>query len=333
MNFLQADRRNLKTRQSFNAVLHLLTGLGLLLGTLATGCGKVPLSPQTVAGIYKEHDNESDKDDHIWEFTSDGKVSVWSIPKRGEPDLRGRFRIQDNAVVCRWDGYQHDVNLASDGGKLKFGKVSVLSRIDPKETVVAARTMPDASFQEMLAALSRTMQQQVADEVQTAKTASGLGPDSFEATRGIFSEKFITGLRRDLQLSEAQEIQLRLSASKAVHAGRISLTQLQVSEPTAQQKMVRQELTKLMDESYSAYRQALIKYAESNRGSLDTKASDGSTALMEAAVRGDAELINCLLKHGADSWLQDNSGRTALSYATQNRHDEAVKVLRAAGAK
>lgn len=333
MNILFADRHNLKTRHSFNAALHVLTGLGLLMAAWVAGCGKVPLSPQTVAGIYKEHDNETDKDDHIWEFTEEGKVSVWPMPKRGEPDLQGRFRIQDNAVVCRWDGYQHDVNLAFDGGKLKFGKASVLSRIEPKETVVATRTMPDASFQEMLAALSRTMQRQVADEVHIAKTANGLAPDSFEATRGMFSEKFITGLKRDLQLSEAQEIQLRLSASKAIHAGRISLTQFQVSEPTAQQKMLRELLTKLMDESYSAYRQALIKYAEANRGSLDTKGSDGSTALMEAAARGDAELINCLLRHGADSWLQDNSGRTALSYAAQNRHDEVVKVLRAAGAK
>lgn len=333
MNSLHALRHILKTRHSFNAALLLLTGLCLLTAALNTGCGKVPLSPQTVAGIYKEHDIETDKDDHIWEFTSDGKVSVWSMPKQGEPDLHGRFKIQDDVVVCRWDGYQHDVNLAFDGGKLKFGKLSVLSRIEPKETVVAARTMLDASFQEMLTTLSRTMQQKVADEVQVVKNASGLGPDSFEATKGIFSEKFVTGLRRDLQLSEAQEIQLRLCATKAVHAGRLSLTQFQVSEPTAQQKMLREVLTKLMDESYSSYRQALIKYAESNRGSLDTKDSEGITALMEAAARGDAELINCLLKHGADSWLQDNSGRTALSYATQNRHDEVVKVLRAAGAK
>lgn len=323
----------MKTQHPSIVPLNLLLGFILLTTTLTTGCGKVSLSPQTVAGVYKEHDNETDKDDHIWEFTSDGKVSVWSMPKQGEPDLHGRFKIQDDVVVCRWDGYQHDVSLAFDGGKLKFGKVSVLSRIDPKETVVAARTMPEASFQETLAALSRKMQETVVDEVQIAKTANGLGADSFKATRRIFSEDSINRVRTDLHLSDWQAIQFRLCASKAVTAGRISLTHLQVGELTAQQTMVRQELTKLMDESFAAYKAALIEYADSNRGSINTKDSDGRTALMEAAARGDEGFVNWLLSKGADPNLQDNSGSTALNHVSGKRLNQIAESLRAAGAK
>lgn len=53
----------------------------------------------------------------------------------------------------------------------------------------------------------------------------------------------------------------------------------------------------------------------------------GSTPLMKAAEKGDLELVDILLRHGADPNLSNNSGEFALLLASQYGHDKVVERL------
>lgn len=59
----------------------------------------------------------------------------------------------------------------------------------------------------------------------------------------------------------------------------------------------------------------------------------GKTALMGAALRGDAELVKLLLQHGAKVNATDAEGRTSLWYAAQTKYPGLVQLLKQAGAK
>lgn len=65
---------------------------------------------------------------------------------------------------------------------------------------------------------------------------------------------------------------------------------------------------------------------------IDAIDSDGETALMRAADKGNVRAIELLLKHGAQIDKRDEDGRTALMFAAQEGHTEAVKFLLHAGA-
>lgn len=54
------------------------------------------------------------------------------------------------------------------------------------------------------------------------------------------------------------------------------------------------------------------------------------TALMMAAVRGNAALVRALLARGADSRLTDTQGGTALDFARKKGHSDVVDILTAA---
>lgn len=56
------------------------------------------------------------------------------------------------------------------------------------------------------------------------------------------------------------------------------------------------------------------------------------TPLMEAASAGHVEIIELLIRHGADVNAQSSTGNTPLMYACAGGHVEAVKVLLAHGA-
>lgn len=56
------------------------------------------------------------------------------------------------------------------------------------------------------------------------------------------------------------------------------------------------------------------------------------TPLMEAASAGHIDIIELLLKHGADVNAQSSTGNTPLMYACAGGHVDAVKLLLAAGA-
>jgi len=61
--------------------------------------------------------------------------------------------------------------------------------------------------------------------------------------------------------------------------------------------------------------------------------ADGYTPLILATVFSNAELVNTLLKFGADVNLRDVNGQTAFVIAEKNDYQDIVKLLREAGAK
>jgi hypothetical protein len=64
----------------------------------------------------------------------------------------------------------------------------------------------------------------------------------------------------------------------------------------------------------------------------DAVRQGGLTALMSAAYLGATELVEDLLRRGADLAAQDEDGFTALMYAANGDQDEMVKLLIGAGA-
>jgi ankyrin repeat protein len=65
---------------------------------------------------------------------------------------------------------------------------------------------------------------------------------------------------------------------------------------------------------------------------LDETSDDGDTALMAAAEGGDAEIVEMLLKAGANVRITDNAGETAIARAqkTLAKQQAIVSKLQAA---
>ncbi|OUM64412.1 hypothetical protein PIROE2DRAFT_31019, partial [Piromyces sp. E2] len=59
----------------------------------------------------------------------------------------------------------------------------------------------------------------------------------------------------------------------------------------------------------------------------------GITALQVAAENGNADLVQCLVSHGADLDHPSHTGNTALMFAAAGGHLSTVKYLVEAGAK
>lgn len=55
--------------------------------------------------------------------------------------------------------------------------------------------------------------------------------------------------------------------------------------------------------------------------------SDGRTALIDAAARGDLEVVNVLVARGADVNVRDDQGYTPLLHAIEARHEQIEQVL------
>jgi ankyrin repeat protein len=62
----------------------------------------------------------------------------------------------------------------------------------------------------------------------------------------------------------------------------------------------------------------------------DQSIGSRTSALMMAAIRGNKELVQLLLRRGADPRLADRKGRTALDFASKKGHPDVVEVLSAA---
>ena len=64
------------------------------------------------------------------------------------------------------------------------------------------------------------------------------------------------------------------------------------------------------------------------RAEVEAKTNDSATALMFAAQGGHAEAIAALLAAGAEVDAKDNDGRTALEIAELCKHKHAARLLR-----
>ncbi|KAA0176128.1 hypothetical protein FNF27_02517 [Cafeteria roenbergensis] len=64
-----------------------------------------------------------------------------------------------------------------------------------------------------------------------------------------------------------------------------------------------------------------------NGAEVEAKGADGSTALLEAASNGHADVANVLLGSGASLAARDSNGNTALSLAAYGGHTSTVNLL------
>lgn len=72
----------------------------------------------------------------------------------------------------------------------------------------------------------------------------------------------------------------------------------------------------------------LIKLLLVNKASLNNTDKDGSTPLYLAALEGRTNMVESLLRLGADASKKNKLGRTALEIATLNGHKETASVIR-----
>ena len=63
------------------------------------------------------------------------------------------------------------------------------------------------------------------------------------------------------------------------------------------------------------------------RQDINSKDCDGNTALMRAAIAGNTDYINMLLKAGADTEVQNKDGYTVLMIAADKGHTDCIKAL------
>lgn len=66
---------------------------------------------------------------------------------------------------------------------------------------------------------------------------------------------------------------------------------------------------------------------------IDAQDDNGLTPLMCATRNGHLNVVQYLIKEGANPNIKNNEGKTALDLAEENRHEEVAEFLRKAGAK
>lgn len=73
---------------------------------------------------------------------------------------------------------------------------------------------------------------------------------------------------------------------------------------------------------------ALRDYLELDSSAIDQRDTDGYTALIWAAARGDDSAVSVLLSFGADPNLANNRKQTALHMAAQGHDPRVIKIMR-----
>jgi len=73
----------------------------------------------------------------------------------------------------------------------------------------------------------------------------------------------------------------------------------------------------------------IVRYLAGDAGAAKDKANeDWRTSLMGAAANGHLRMVRYLLEEGADDTLKDVFGKTALTYAEEERYAEVAALLR-----
>jgi ankyrin repeat protein len=63
---------------------------------------------------------------------------------------------------------------------------------------------------------------------------------------------------------------------------------------------------------------------------VNAQSTEGLTALAEAAIAGEADILTLLLRAGADPAIKDGEGKSALDLAVRQGHDAAAAILKKA---
>ncbi len=77
----------------------------------------------------------------------------------------------------------------------------------------------------------------------------------------------------------------------------------------------------------SGSREILNSMLKQGYYSINLQDKNGRTALMEAAIKGSAEIVELLLSYDADITLEDVAGETALSYAESHNNNDSHKAV------
>ncbi len=116
----------------------------------------------------------------------------------------------------------------------------------------------------------------------------------------------------------------------ARHGDSLAVAHWLAAQPTSLDSTNAAGYTPLMLAAYHGNR-AFVAQAAPRVKDIDAGSAYG-TALMAAAVKGEADIVGLLLAAGANPDLTDAQGATALIYAANFRHPDVVRVLLAAGA-
>ena len=89
--------------------------------------------------------------------------------------------------------------------------------------------------------------------------------------------------------------------------------------------------TALMWASYHGHKD-IVELLLKNGADVNARDDDGCTALIKASFRGHKEIVELLLKRGADVSMANKNGNTALIFASSWGHEEIVELLLKNGA-
>ena len=91
-------------------------------------------------------------------------------------------------------------------------------------------------------------------------------------------------------------------------------------------KEIRDQDMDISDEDSMDWMEAVAK----KHREVNARGSNNRTPLMKAVMRNDVGAVASLLAKGADPSLADNSGKTAMMYATESNNQEIISLIKKA---
>jgi uncharacterized protein len=128
----------------------------------------------------------------------------------------------------------------------------------------------------------------------------------------------------DARLSEDGETALHRAASR----GHLKAVALLLDRGAKVDSVDGEGVTPLILASYRGQTEVVKLLLERGAAVNAREKRNGLSSLSHAVGRGDKELVSVLLAHGADRFLKDTDGRTALERAEANGATEIVALLR-----